>query len=243
LLLRLPASLWQALLAVAALIVLFARKLVRADVIHLSLAAYVGGILCWAGPPPRFVVVILPMLLFLGWKAVEAITPRRALRYSAVVIVSLVSCSLLAIDIRGISQTVSSGEVSAGAAQSSQWSEQEKVFAWLRTNTKRDAVILANLDPACFLYTGRKATRNLMVSTYSLFYAPDIPANGPAKSLEKLIHAAGASFLVMTPDRSPVEASATRKELAKYLASHPGRLERVDRPGADPEFQIYRIRR
>ena len=76
-----------------------------------------------------------------------------------------------------------------------------------------------------------------------LYYAPGAPTDDSVSSVGEIIDVSGASFLVMTPDREFAEVPVVRRGLVKYAESHPGKLELVARPGSDPEYQIYRIRR
>jgi hypothetical protein len=235
-------SIWLVLPAIALFIVLFVKRLVLADTIHLSVATYMGVVLCWAWPPSRFVAVVLPLVLLFIWRAIEAITPSWILRYWAVAIVSLVSCLCLANDVRRIPQTVSSGQFPIGSEPNDEWPELKKMFSWLRVNARQDTVVLANLDPVFFLYTDRKSTRSFVANSYKLFYVSGAPTDDSVGSLEEIIGMTGASFLVMTPDTGFAEIPIVRRELARYRDTHPGKLERVDRPGTDPKYQIYRIR-
>jgi hypothetical protein len=239
--LGLPPSLWLVLPVLVLLIVLLARKLVRGGAVHLSVALYCAMILCWAWPPPRFIAVILPIVLLFMWRAVEAITPSRALRYSALALIALLSCFSLAHDIQLVARTVLRGQVPINE-NAAKWSELERVFSWLRTNTEEDAIVLANLDPAFFLYTGRKSTRSFVADSYKLFYSPGAPTDDSAASLHEIITRTGASFLVMTPDRWFSEMPVYERRLVRYMDRHPEKLELVDRPGSDPEYRIYRIR-
>jgi hypothetical protein len=219
------------------------RRRWRADAAHLVLAVYTAVVLCWAWPPDRFLLPILPVLLLMLWNAVTEAVRVPALRWGAVAGVGLLSGWLLAVDLQRVPLTIATGSFPLSGYATDKWADLQSVYDWIERNTTPDAVVLANLDPSVYLYTGRKSTRNFVGnSSYKLIYAPDAPTADAGKPMDEIIEAAGASLLLMTPDKI-AEAPVVRRALAAYVKRYPEKLELVDRPGADPAYRVYRIHR
>ncbi len=73
----------------------------------------------------------------------------------------------------------------------------QEPFAGIRANTPPDAVLLANLDPVLYFYTGRKAVRGFSPNGYQAFYA--------------------AKQTLVTPDRLLDSIPARRRQLRSRL--------------------------
>lgn len=238
----LPPSVWIAL-AVLILGAVFLRKLARPGAIELTVAAYLAVICCWTWPPPRFLAVLLPLILWFLWSAAQAMAASRPARIAAVAAAGLISCAALAVDLRSLAGTLRLGHFPINGIATDDWREMDKAFAWLRDNAPADAVVLANLDPAVYLYTGRKASRSVVASAYKLLYAPDSPEPDAVAALDEVLAASHATYLLVTPDLWFSEIPLLRRNIARYQAGHPGVLRLVERPGSDPAYQIYGIAR
>ncbi len=239
---NLPAPIWFTPLLSILFFAVFVKRLVPANAAFLSLAAYIGIVLCWAWPPERFVAVVLPFVLFLTWRAMEALFANGWVRLGASVCAALLSCFVLANDVRSIPTIVSSGQLPTGPKSIDEWPELERVFAWIRLYAAENAIVLANIDPAIYLHTGRKSTRSNVEDSYKLFYSADAPTDDSVGSLDEILRVTNASYLVVTPDRAFAQVPVVGRALSRLLKTNPTRLELVDRPGADPEYRIYRVR-
>jgi hypothetical protein len=242
-LLTLPGSLWMVFLMLFLLLVTFSRGIPQLDAVRLSVTTYVVLVLCWAWPPQRFVVVILPLFLFLLWDTVLGIAQHRQIRRLVVGLAGLLICFVVIGDLARIPSTVSNGQFVFGYRPADNWGELTKVFSWLRNNTSRRSVLLANLDPALFLYTGRKSTRDFIPEARKLFYASGSPTDDSLGSLEDVIRDTSADFLIVTPDEGFAEMPVLRRNLAHIKTENPSELTLVQRPGSDPNYRIYRIHR
>jgi hypothetical protein len=242
-LLNIPAPGFMAVLIAVLLAGVALRRRLRADAAHLVLAAYIGVLLCWAWPPQRFLIPVLPLLLQILWKAVTEAARRPALRQGAVAWIGVLSCWLLASDIQRVPLTIAAGAFPLNVHATERWTDLKQVYGWIERNTDRDTVVLANLDPSIYLYTGRKAIRNFVgSSSYKLIYAPGAPTADAGKPMDEIIDGAGASLLLMTPDKG-AEALVVQRAFAAYAKRYPEKLELIARPDADPAYRIYRIRR
>ena len=133
--------------------------------------------LAWAWPPDRFVVVVYPLILCLGWRMWRAIAdqfPRRAMmvRVGGGLVVALVLAQNAWILADAARTALRIGTVPVMGPQDS-WSETSQQMEWIKTQTPTDAIVMANLDPVFYLFTGRKAVRGFQADPYRLFYMPE----------------------------------------------------------------------
>lgn len=132
---------------------------------------YCGLIVLWAFLPLRFVIPIVPVVLLYSWRGLADICRREAVALwkpgfvCAAVMLLLLGNGL----IRQAYLSSRDGEEFLGSA-SEEWHNTEAVYAWLRKNTSQRAVVLANLDSALYLYTGRKALRGYNLNPYEMYY-------------------------------------------------------------------------
>ncbi len=210
--------------AVVATVALFLWALVRRRqfVPDLFLALYCGVLICWPAPPGRMVMSVLPLLLWLLWRAFGNMRIKEAI---AALVLILVALSLWA-DV-------------ARRPAANDWAQMRRMFAYLRENAPPDAVIMANLDPAFELNTGRTAIRGFTPENYRLFYAPPTPAVTPDQ-LATALRAGNASYVVVTPDRNLPEGDAYRK--AVEALERGDLLEPVSVTGLNRDYRVLRTR-
>lgn len=234
-----PAGLWTFLALV--MFVVFAGRFGRIRATHLFVLAYTGIVLCWAWPPERFLQVLLPFSLFFVWKVIDATLPARAAKLVLWAGVTAVAANVLYVGLSRIPATQRAGSFPI-RADPDNWPEILSVTQWIAANTKATDVILANLDPVVYLFTGRKAIRDFVTDSYKLFYTLDAPSGDALGSLQQIITITHAAYLVVMPDREFAEGPVIRRNLRDYIRRYPARLQRVERPGASSEYVIYRIR-
>lgn len=230
-----PAPMWVALFMLVILVFAFAKKVPRLESAWLAVGAYLSICLCWAWPPMRFIAVILPLVLFIIWETLARLGMNRLTNGLA----ALTFCFALTGDLRpSIAQLFSSGQSRAGRPAAGE-AEMDGMYSWLRKNAPEDSVVLADLDPLVFLYTGRKSTRNFNLDPRKLFYSLGPSPEDALGPLEEIIRGTSADFLIVTPEEA---FTLQQGNVERFLAGHPGVLELVDRPGSNPGYQIYRIR-
>ena len=114
-------------------------------------------------------------------------------------------------------------------------------FQFIQTNTKPDAILMANIDPLFYLYTDRKAVRGFVSNGYGLFYAPKQEGVTPDE-LSKSILRSQVSYVVITPDQgSHVFAEAPSFQRSVEALEHGGVLEPVALPGIDPRYRLLHV--
>jgi hypothetical protein len=199
----------------------------------LFLLLYCGMLLLWPGPPARFLVPVLPLILWLFWRVFRNIPIREALA-AVVLIVALLP---LWASTRRIPATFRSGEFPNSDRQPDDWKEMSKLFAWIRKNTPADAILAANLDPLFYLNTGRKAVRGYLPDGYKTFYQSGGQTVTPDQLSSALLRG-GVSYVALTPDRDFEESAAFHKSVEALERG--GILEPVAIPGLAPEYRLLR---
>jgi hypothetical protein len=233
-------------LAAGLVMLVTALKWVRSRaVLDIFLGIYVAMTLAWAWPPERFIAVIYPLIALLIWRIWEAVTQRWTRSATAMNLAGMVLISLV------IGQTLWSGVVDARATertgialgQQDPWWETSRQLNWIRENTPANAVLLANLDPLFYLYTGRKAVRGFLANPYGLFYNTNDPALQPIGTLDDLratIRTERVSYIVRAANQTFSEAPYLDKLILELIRREPSALRLVDQ-AKDERFQIYRV--
>ena len=80
-------------------------------------------------------------------------------------------------------------------------------FGFIRANTPPDTVLLANMDGAFFLNTGRKTVRGFAPNGFDLYYAARRSAVTPDE-LSKALSISRAAYLALTPDNGLAESAS-----------------------------------
>jgi hypothetical protein len=199
----------------------------------LFLLIYCAMLLCWAGPPQRFVTPVFPLVLWLLWRAFQGI--RRQELLAACLIIGF--CVPVWFDVARLPDTRRLGEFPASSRAPDDWARMNLLFAYLRDKTPADAVVMANLDPVFFLNTGRKAIRGFFPDGYKLYYAANQAVTTPDQLAAEIIHN-GVAYVALTPDRDFAESPAFHK--AVEALERGGMLEPVDVPGAGPDYRLLR---
>ena len=216
-------------------LVLYVWALIRRRqlVPDLFIAFYCVMLICWAGPPQRFLAPVFPLVLWILWRAFQNITHRELL--AACLIVGV--CVPVWVDLTRIPDTRRFGDFPSIARQPNDWHRMQLMFAYIRTNTPADSVILANLDPVFYLNTGRKSIRGFFPDGYQLYYAPSNTVITPDRLAAEIMRN-GVSYVALTPDRDFAEAPAFHK--AVEALARGGMLEAVNIPGAGPDYRLLR---
>lgn len=219
----------------------------RRTVLDLFLGIYVVMTLAWAWPPERFIQVIYPLIALWGWSTWRAVSGRFPRWATSMNLTGMVFISLL------IGQTLWFGVAAAAATQRTgvalgqqdPWWETSEQLDWIRENTPANAIILANLDPLFYLYTGRKAVRGFLANPYGLFYNTGDPARQPIGTLDDLrstIRNERVNYIIRAGNRTFSEGPYLDKLVLELIHRDPGGF-RLVKQNTDPRFQIYQVER
>jgi hypothetical protein len=234
-------------LALAALIITgFAASLAwRPAALEIFVLLYNAAVLSWAWPPVRFVAPLVPVLLLYAYRGAQAVCVllRLHVRETRVALASLALAFLL----QGgwsLGQTAltarQTGAVRMPGVPQDEWRETVRMLDWIERNSSPGAVLIGNLDPVLYLYTGRKSVRGFVQNPYLLHYTADEQALplGPAGELFDTIRWYGANYLVSAPNASFREGPYLARLTADLLREHPDQFRLVYR-SADSRYRIY----
>jgi hypothetical protein len=202
-------------IAIASLIV---RRQIVPD---LFVGLYCMALLCWVWPPERFVAPILPLILWMVWRAFRKVEPREAV--AAVVFIAV----LVPLFMNATRKSSAHDDA-----------EMQKLFALIRANTDPASVLLANQDAVVYLNTGRKAVRGFVPNGFDLYYAARQSAITPDK-LSNAIRESHVSYVVLTPDADFAESPAFHQSVAALERG--GVVEPVDLPGESHDYRLLKV--
>ena len=204
--------------------------------------------LAWAWPPERFVVVVYPLILCMGWRVLRAASdrfPRGA--FAAGAMGMAIATAMLAQSLWNLKEatriTQRIGVLPVMGPQDS-WGDTSRQLNWIRSQTPADSIVLANLDPVFYLYTGHKAVRGFQADPYRLFYMRERGSHplGTLAALRASIRKERVTYIVRAPNKIFAEAPYLDELILELVRSEPDAIKLVAQ-GADPRFQIYEIER
>jgi hypothetical protein len=202
----------------------------------LFVALYCLTLLCWTSLPERSVAPILPLVLWIVWRVLRLLPVREAL---AAIVLIVVFVPVFEDGIR-ILPARATGYFAIKGAAPDHWNEMQKLFGFVRANASPGSVLLANLDGAFFLNTGRKTIRGFNPSGFELFYAPPHSVVTPDQ-LSNAIVRERVAYVVLTPDRGLPESASFRRSVEALERG--GVVEPVSVPGAPPDYRLFKVNR
>jgi hypothetical protein len=184
--------------------------------------------------PALLMAPILPLTLWIVWRAVREVKIREAI--AAVIL--LIALLPLWADGRRLAAAWHEGVFPAADRAPDDWRELEKMFAYIRAQTPLDALLMANLDPMFYLNTGRKTTRGFVPDGYRLYYAPKNSLVTPDR-LTHDINENGVGYVALTPDTELPESAAYRRSVEALERG--GVIEPLPVPGLAAPYQLFRV--
>jgi len=216
--------------------------------VHIFLVAYSGVILLWAWPPIRFLVPVLPFLLFFSYRglvlAFKVIAWRETLppALTGIVVVSLLA-NMCYVMVGAAGSTRAKGSVffSITTGEGDEWKDLSPLLAWIRSNTAPEVVLQSNIDPVVYLYTGRKTIRGFVADPFELFYTSDPQQPlGPPSSLARRLIQHEVGYVIRTPSRAYKEGPFLNELVDALVAEHPQAFTLVY-AGPNPDYRVYRV--
>jgi hypothetical protein len=168
----------------------------RRSAVTLVCLCYFALVLAWAFPPMRFIVPIIPCLVWLMF------TGAGRLRPVAFVVASLLMLSSLAATARVAHVSAARGGTWFDEYQVDDWRGIANLIAWVDQNTPHNATLIATHDPTFYLFTGRQAVRPDSMDPLMLYYnvwgrAAD--AEREAEAFRERVLLVQADYVVVTP--------------------------------------------
>ena len=186
---------------------------------------YCLALLCWVWPPERFMAPILPLILWIVWRAFRNVEPREAV--AAVVLIAAL-----------VPLFANATRKSSAPDQA----EMQKLFALIRANTGPASVLLANQDAVVYLNTGRKAIRGFVPNGFDLYCmrCGSRREITPDKAFKRHPGIARLSYvMVLTPDADFPESAAFHDSIAALERG--GVVEPVDLPGESRDYRLLKV--
>lgn len=217
--------------------------------IHLFFLCYCGMLLVWVWPPIRFVIPIFPFWLFFAYKGMMSLGVHISSRGWGAKIANAAFVLLLCLSLGNALylfsentlrlQKVSIMFESKTGSEELDWKKMSSLFNWIRNNTPDDSILLGNLDPAIYLYTGRKAVRGLVADPYLLWYSDkaDESLGGESDLLDVLIKKK-VNYIIRTPDETFKEVPIFNHMLDRILQKDE-KAFRLVKKGSHPGYRIY----
>jgi hypothetical protein len=210
----------------------------RREPVVLLIAAYGAVHIAWAWPPLRFVVPVVPLILWFAFLGAG-----RSRRLGCAVALALLAVGLFQFSAT-VNQARETGIVSP-FRETTTWDETAYLLTWLSKETPTDAVVSGNLDPMYYLFTGRKAVRAFATDPLSVYYnmrrQPENPL-GTVDDFRNRLVAVKADYLVVTPAAVFAEVPHLSDLISGLSQMCAGSLAPVART-ADSTHIIYRIDR
>ena len=210
---------------------LYVRRQLLPD---LFVGLYCLMLLCWAWPPQRFVVPVLPLVLWMAWRVITRVRIQEAV---AAAVLIIAGAGLWSDGIR-VPGALSAGALSPEPQPADDWHEMKRLFSYIRANTPATSILVGNLDPVLFLNTGRKAVRGFAPNAFGLLYAERQQGITPDQVSGAILREQ-ADYVVVTPDRDFVEAPSFHSSV--QALERGGRLQPVPIPGLSPDYRLLRV--
>jgi hypothetical protein len=209
----------------------------RREPVVLLIAAYGAIHIAWVWPPLRFVIPVVPLLLWFAF--VGAGRPRKV--GSAV---AVVMCLVSAFQLSGMVAQARENGIASPFTEADNWNRTASLLAWVSRETPTDAVLAGNLDPAYYLFTGRKAVRAFAADPLLLYYERTRSENplGTVDDFRNRLLAIKADYLIVTPAPGFGEVPHLNRLIAALSNSRAGSLVPVA-GSEDSGHVIYRIDR
>jgi hypothetical protein len=217
--------------------------------IHIFLLFYYGMLLIWVWPPIRFVVPIFPFWLFFAYKGImlacanfsSSARIQRIVNEGLIILLciclgsSLYLFSSKALRIHQAPVPISNPPTN----ENYNWFGVSSLLAWTSENTPSDSVLLGNLDPTIYLYTGRKAVRGFVADPYLLYYSDKSDQSiGSESDLLGVLITQNVNYIIRTPDEIFKEVPIFNRMLDRMLLKDE-RIFRLVKEGYLPGYKVY----
>jgi hypothetical protein len=177
-------------------------------------------ILMWVWPPLRFLVPLMPLLIWMVWSGSPAMSKK----------IFLACCWLLFGQGVWASHTFSqaareSGFWSPGQAGKHEWREFMREMDWIKANTLPSAIVQSNLDPTVYLFSNRKAIRGSHQNVSLFWYLNKEQVLGRPDEFEKTLRQNQVQFIVEVPWTWFMQSRFNAELVSKLSELHPSEFK------------------
>lgn len=216
--------------------------------LHLFILFYFGTIIMWVWPPVRFLLPMVPFLLFFAYKEFSRICSRviksgTIITYFSMILIVLLGIQMIHGLLSSTRETIKRQAVSfvPPMYQQDDWAVMKELFDWIQKNTPQDSILLGNLDPTYYLYTRRKAARGFATDPYLVYYSDtQEPAPNAVPDLVKRIAGNRVRYIIRTPSSYFRDAEIFNGILDRFISCYPEALHLV-KEGSDPSYRVYEV--
>ena len=183
-------------------------------------------LLCVIWPPQRFVAPVLPLGLWLLWRVIGDTKQREALTACLIILSGLAIWA----NVRDLPN--------AGGQAGNRWSDMNRLFAYIKTNTPPDALLLADLDPVFHAATGRPVIRGYSAQAYGLYYA-ETQAGVTPDQLSAAIRHEDVRYVAVTPNRDLAQSESFHRSVEALERG--GVLQPVPIEGLSHDYRLLQV--
>lgn len=214
-------------------------------------AVYLGLVLLHPFAPHRYLLPLVPLVVFLilnGTERVAHVVSRRFQCRARPGVAAAIAASTVLVPNLWLFE---SGRRDAADAVRSwygrdlgyRWSGFEETFSWVRSHTRPDDVLGTMFDGSYFLHTGRRAVRPWIHHPETYFYPVGHarPFVGEPRAVLAALHALGVTHVILDPVTGSVAGEAATAMLRALLSLPEAGAELVF-TSADGLHRVYRLR-
>ncbi|MBL8209215.1 MAG: hypothetical protein JNK87_00805 [Bryobacterales bacterium] len=188
----------------------------------------------WLWQPFRFVVVLLPLWLFLVVEGLRR--QRRGGAVLALLFAAAFACGLTA-SVRVVRDSLEDQCLSLPRYRFSHWRDLNESVRAVSAGGEGEVVFMGALDPVYFLATGRQAVRAFATEPYALFYAGSREPLGTAADFAWRLEPSPATHLVVHASPGFAEDPFLLRQIEAWREQTPVGWELVRETGATKVFR------
>jgi hypothetical protein len=228
-------------LAITALVVVgWAALLRRFHVAALVIAPYMAIVFLWWFEPTRFVIPVLPLLVFCAGAGAKLIWPGRGVPVHrwATLAAGMGIAGAPIVDAVKFNHMRKYQDLN-GAAHATEWKRISEGLSWVNENTPRDAVIFTSYPAGVYLFTARQTLDLNNVSHIDPVYVPSGSMDLDAQFRKAApFHSAYALATYRWDFTNDFEWGLAPVE--RFVRDHPGRL-RLQWATNDGHLEIFKL--
>jgi hypothetical protein len=213
-------------LTMAALVILgWANLLRRRHVVALVLGPYMAIVFLWWFEPTRFVIPVLPLIVFCGIAGAKAVNSRLAIPAHKTALGAAAICILggIVTDTVRAERALRYGNIE-GAQAAAEWKQMQQALSWIRSNTPPDALVFTSYPQAVYLFTSRHTMDLNNDSHIEPVYVPIGQMDLDAQ-FRKASGFPSAYVLAIYRWDYVKQMEWSLGPIQRFIASHPGRLD------------------
>lgn len=207
----------------------------RRSPVSLLVVLNVGMTLLYVWPPVRYIVPVLPLIVWLAWVGAGRFRPHLAL----LALVLLASAGLELRTLSGLVRERGATSFSVSEGWVFDWRAMRPQIDWIARHAPPDAVLATIHDPTYYLFTGRQAMRPFTFDQLGMHYSlRDTPVApfGTVDDLRRRLRVMTADYVVVT------RADQLQPLVEALAAADPGSLAaRFGDPASG--YVVYEVRR